>query len=209
MNTLTIDTFNDRITDVRRAYRLLHDYQRRILDTVKRVTQLIGRDVIGGYPLFSESAPRAGAFIDLNRSAWDWLSLYAYEFYFRDVESEEQLKFAIAFQADTGCYDNDVSITDTGRFREAHESHSYVYFYAGKEGKWKPENFQDIWEHGKDNHQFPGSPNDDKNSRILFAATRYPLDAFISEESIADTLQNANYYFESLDIKGVCPVVRG
>lgn len=93
------------LLDVRKAYRLLHDYQRMVLDAVDYIGKQFGMSYKGGSPRFSNVSPR----IDkgkLDYWAWDWLNMVFYEFYFRPNGEDDKvsLRFSILLISDTGYF---------------------------------------------------------------------------------------------------------
>jgi hypothetical protein len=100
------------LVDVRKAYRLLYDYQRAALDAAKYVGSQLGIEYQGGYSYFSESAPRDGRG-SLDNWAWDWLNLMFYEFHFQREEPKgEWLNLSIWLFSDTGYYVSDHAAPD-------------------------------------------------------------------------------------------------
>ena len=100
------------LTDVRRAYRLLHDYQRTVLDTAKYVGTQLGFTYDGGYPNFSSCAPRDGRG-HLGCSSWDWLNLVFYDFHFtRKTADGKVLNLSIWHFGDTGYFVSDNPAAD-------------------------------------------------------------------------------------------------
>lgn len=94
------------LLDVRKAYRLLHDYQRAALDAAGYIGNRLGFSYQGGYPRFTSCAPRSGRG-RLEDSAWDWLNFYYYEFHFRKQESEQSsVNLSILLFCDTAYYLN-------------------------------------------------------------------------------------------------------
>jgi hypothetical protein len=203
MNRINPEAFQAAIPDVRNAYRLLYAYQRRLLDTAQRIAQLLGRTILGGYPLFSDETYRDGFSLKVGRSAWDWLPMYDYEFYFNDIEREGNIKFAIAFQTDTGWYDTDdtnqgnVSRTAPDQFPDTAACQSYIYFYAGR-NRWKPEGFN-VWEKGNEEHS-----NHTDTRHENFVVIRFPLSRMLTEETIIDTLLEANNFFSQNGFNDIC-----
>lgn len=96
----------DALLNVRKAYRLLHDYQRAALDAASYIGNRLGLSYQGGYPRFTACSPRDGKGW-LGASAWDWLNLYYYEFHFRKQETEERsVNLSILLFSDTAYYLN-------------------------------------------------------------------------------------------------------
>lgn len=100
------------LVDVRKAYRLLYDYQRSALDAAKYVGSQLGLEYQGGYSHFSNSAPKDGkGFLD--NWAWDWLNLIFYEFHFnRQVSRDNCLNMSIWLFSDTGFFVSDHAAPD-------------------------------------------------------------------------------------------------
>jgi len=78
------------LLDVRKAYRLLHDYQRAALDAVKYIGSQLGFTYNGGSPRFSSCAPRPGKG-QLNLWAWDWLNIVCHDFDFISESKEPEV----------------------------------------------------------------------------------------------------------------------
>jgi hypothetical protein len=92
------------LLEVRKAYRLLHDYQRLVLDSVDYVGKQLGFEYAGGYSKFSATAPGQGKG-QLKCWAWDWLNMVQYEFHFtRGGEGGGLWRFSILLISDTGYF---------------------------------------------------------------------------------------------------------
>lgn len=123
------------LLDVRKSYRLLHDYQRSILDLVSFIGGKFGFDYQGGYVKFGSESPRNGKGT-LKEWSWDWLNLYYYEFHFNDkVVDNNKLAFSIIHMPDSGYFEakknNTVRETNTASFVNAEDSDSYLIFVVG------------------------------------------------------------------------------
>lgn len=90
------------LLDVRKAYRLLHDYQRAALDAAKYIGAQLGLTYAGGYSRFSEPAPKQGKG-HLDNWSWDWLNLMFYEFQFED-RTGENVHLSMWLFSDTGYF---------------------------------------------------------------------------------------------------------
>lgn len=88
--------------EARKAYRFLFQYQQRILDLMSFIGGSLGLNYSGGWPKFSNPAPRSGGG-NLNNWAWDWLNMYFYEFHFESKGAN--VKFSAFIVNDTGFYD--------------------------------------------------------------------------------------------------------
>ena len=70
---------NNTLIEVRKAYRLLFDYQDRIKNLVSFIGGHFDFNFVEGYPVFSANA-KSGKSVKLEHWAWDWLSMYFYHF---------------------------------------------------------------------------------------------------------------------------------
>lgn len=117
------------LLDVRRAYRLLHDYQRAALDGVKYIGSQLGFTYNNGYPHFSAPPPKNGKDA-LKCWAWDWLNLVHFDFNFsKTVEGEGDIYLSIMLFSDTGFYvsaDKDAEYTDISSFASVENSETKV-----------------------------------------------------------------------------------
>ena len=131
------------LADVRRAYRLLHDYQRAALDAAAYIGSQLDLTYAGGYPFFSDCAPRPGKG-SLDCWAWDWLNmvLYGFDFY-RSVGEGSFIRLTIWLFSDTGFYlsdDTNCEKTDVATFASVECSGTKVGFLIYRE-------WQDGWNH--------------------------------------------------------------
>lgn len=132
------------LADVRKSYRLLHDYQRLILDSLKYVGNKLDIPYCAGWTVFCDGQPRNGKG-SLGNWAWDWLGMYAYEFRFNyhhgnprgiPVNENEHIGFSATVFPDTGYYEGKgAEKTDSSTFKSAETSSSIVLFTFFK-GPW-------------------------------------------------------------------------
>ena len=134
---------DEALLDVRKAYRLLHDYQRMALDATKYIGTQLGLTYKGGYPYFSDCAPRDGKG-SLDNWAWDWLNLMFYEFHFqREITKDQWLNLSIWLFSDTGYFVSDVRAreqTDVNTFVPVDKAGTKVGFLLYRH--WKQEYYQ-------------------------------------------------------------------
>lgn len=89
------------LSDVRRAYRLLHDYQRLALDSVAFIGRELRLTAVGGGPVFSDGAKIPG----FDRWAWDWLNLFAFRWVFGETTKEgTSVHLSILLLSDTASF---------------------------------------------------------------------------------------------------------
>jgi hypothetical protein len=130
------------LVDVRRAYRLLYDYQSAALDAVKYVGSQLGFSYRDGYPRFSDAAPRRGkgAF---DCWAWDWLNFVHFDFnFYRTTEATQELGLSIMLFSDSGFYisENQGAVkTDTTTFALAEHSETKIGFVLYRVQEWQEE----------------------------------------------------------------------
>ena len=98
------DDIQQVLLDVRKSYRFLYQYQKRILDLISFIGGKYNRQYSGGLAKFSSPAPRNGGG-NLGCWAWDWLNMYFYEFYFGTEKQEnDNITFSVFLVNDTGYF---------------------------------------------------------------------------------------------------------
>lgn len=126
------------LIDVRRAYRLLHDYQRAAMDAVRYIGAQLGFVYNGGYGRFSDML-RAG-YGTLDNWAWDTLNMVLFEFNFSPENGKKPDFHCIIFLAsDTGYFevaDSSVERTDPSTFKAAETSATKLAFLLFRD--WLP-----------------------------------------------------------------------
>ena len=134
---------NQVLLDVRKAYRLLHDYQRMALDVVNYIGKQLGLTYVGGWPKFSDASPRKGKG-GLDCWSWDWLNLVLYEFHFsQPLKGANVLRFSVLLISDTGYFCGEqetLEQTNVSDFLAVEQSRTMVGFIiSGKE--WRDPDF--------------------------------------------------------------------
>lgn len=148
-NIKTPAEFEDVLVDVRKAYRLIYLYQRRILDLVKYIGDSLTYRYKGGWSWFSDNTPRDGKG-SLDNWAWDWLNMYFYEFDFEEKEiSQNKIHFSIVVQSDTGYFDSNPhgeNALNINEFISPEMSSTKVIFFIGKNCWHNNEEFRNDFE---------------------------------------------------------------
>jgi len=140
------------LIDVRKSYRLLFDFQSRILDLMSFISGKFGYRYSGGYPKFSDNGPREGKG-SLDLWAWDWLNFYFHEFHFGYQERDnDNIYFSIFLVTDSGFFEskslnNKITKLDVQQFKSPEKSQSKLIFVVGK-------NFWQGWGHDWDEEKF-------------------------------------------------------
>ena len=185
---------NDTLQEVRKAYRLLFDYQTRILDLIGFIGGSFNYDYNGGYSKFSNGSPNNGKG-RLNQWAWDWLSMYFYEFHFG---KKSEITFAVFLVNDTGYFQKrkvtKIFKTKVSAFDTVENSKTKLIFAVGKNTwngwgvNWDDDNFI-LEEEGQ-------KISDDKV--MLFKS--YLLNDFFDEENAVEKLKDFENYCENFGV---------
>ena len=184
------------LSEVRKAYRLLYLYQRRVMDLVQFIGDEMGFDFISGHPWFGHPIGTASS-ANPNRSAWDWLPMYYYDFYFEKGE----MQLGIIVQADTGFFDSDneekSKIEDFGD--PDHAETRIVLMISN--GKWDSTAVSKDLSFGKEIKQYPkGNLNiDDDQVKIL--AKAYNMEKLMSEDSAKQCIEDFKTFCQGREFK--------
>ena len=176
------------LAEVRKAYRLLYDYQKKVLDLVKFIGSEFGRSYSGGHPQFSNASPRNGKG-NLSLWAWDWLNMYYYEFTFHNPN--ENNFFSIILLSDSGYFDMGKQNTNEERthikkFNNAEFSKTKLAFLYGSNG-WFYEGFlkDGCWVNPENSYVYE---SEDNSGKMLFK--RYNLEEFSNQENTIKVLRD-------------------
>jgi hypothetical protein len=143
MNIAHEPTPHDVFLNVRKAYRLLHDYQRMVLDGIRYIESQLDISYNGGWIKYSNRDVKSG-YAKLYQSSWDWLPMMWYEFHFlKPHENDTWLSLSFLILSDTGWLQTDESVTDRENpsdFAQAEKSASKFAFILRKTN-WDPLQF--------------------------------------------------------------------
>lgn len=175
------------LIDVRKAYRLLFEYQDRIKNLVSFIGGHFDFEFREGYPVFSAHAKNGGK-VNLEHWAWDWLSMYFYQFKFAP---KDDLTFSIFILTDTGYYDvskqdgTSASKVKPETFNAVEKAKTKLFLVLGKK-MWKQDTKLGDWEDilFQNNNYF----SNDIGGTFLFK--EYTLDQFIDESSAISSLED-------------------
>ena len=136
MDKLNSTEINDVLKDVRASYRLLALYQKRLLDIVKYVANAYNVSFNSGWSKFSNAALH-GNKASIDKSSWDWLNLYLYEFNLGTIVIDgDSYHLKIVHQADTGFYDTNINknikIESIAEFADTSVSTTRLFFVISK-----------------------------------------------------------------------------
>ncbi len=122
------ETLNDVFLDVRKAYRLLYNYQRRVLDLVNFISSELGFEYQGGRPHFMNTSPNSNNG-NLDQSAWDWLNMYFYEFIMHPLKVGKKIvNLSIFIESDSGPFNTDKSLETLDAFSGVEDSKTRLHF---------------------------------------------------------------------------------
>lgn len=214
MEDLKPQDFKEALNDVRKAHRLIFEYQSRMLDTIQFIKKKLDFPEYWGQKRFSSpilAYKSDGLKIHQSIWAWDFLYSYVFEYLIGEIElGNGDLCYASIVQySDTGYFDkSDIDKSNTLAFEDSSDSISKLLFVFEIKPK-KNKNW--IWDIAKniiENSQY-ASKNHTKdtiihpkgNVQIIYSV---PLERFINEESTMAVLKEINEYckeYVEFDIK--------
>lgn len=135
-NKVETKEFNIILNDVRKAYRFIYVFQRRVMDLVKFIGNHYGFSYQGGYSNYSEPFKKGRG--KLENSAWEFLPMYHIEFQFTTPHiGGRELVFSILLQCDTGFYDTELDEsrkTNLELFKSPEESETFLHLVLREHG---------------------------------------------------------------------------
>ncbi|MCG1035514.1 hypothetical protein [Polaribacter sargassicola] len=136
MDKLNTTELNAVLKDVRSSYRLLALYQKRLLDIVKYTASTYNVSFNSGWSKFSNAASH-GNKASIDKSSWDWLTMYLYEFNLGSINIDGDIyNFKIVHQSDSGFYDvskdQKTSKDNVDQFADVSVSCTRLFFVISK-----------------------------------------------------------------------------
>ncbi len=194
MDKLDKAQFEQVLVDVRKAYRLLYLYQRRVMDLVKFIGDTFGFSYDGGYSKYSNTTPRNGSG-NFDKWSWDWLNMYHYDFLFtKRTIGSNQITLSVRILSDTGFYDSGAGtdeLTIKG-FAPVDEATTQLIFVVGKNA-WEPDKLLPNKQLSKDIATVTYR-NDESNLEQVTFCKKYALADFIDEEATRKQLEDFKQY---------------
>lgn len=130
---------DDVFLNVRKAYRLLHDYQSMVINAMRYIESQLDIPYNGGWSR-SEKDIRSG-YVKLSQSSWDWLPMSSFEFHFlKPLVPEGWLSLSFFIIGDSGYIEADTSVAnkaDTTTFAPADKS-STKFAFILRRAHWDP-----------------------------------------------------------------------
>ena len=199
MSHLNKEQFENILLDVRKSYRLLYVYQRRVMDLMKFIGDSLALNYEGGWSWFSQTAPNNGKG-NLDKWAWDWLTMYLYEFHFSELKSSgKKIRLSVILQSDTGFFDPGIdSKTNIDAFAPVEESETRLIFMIGMNA-WH-NSFDDFKDNMKKNAlEYVRSKEDS-----IFLTKSFKLSQFMSEDGARKCLRELITFTHYNGIKEIC-----
>lgn len=183
--------FHKTLVEVRKAYRLIYLYQRRVLDLVNFIGNKMSLNFHSGWSKFSNPAG-TNSRVKLNKWAWDWLMLYFYEFHFGTVRNE--VRFSIVLQSDSGFFESEsTNKLDISKFVNSEESCTKLYFVVADNVWGCPiQNF--LKEHWKSKES---EFKKELSNNRLWLAKSYDLTMFLDESSTISIINDFLHFASS------------
>lgn len=130
------EELKDMLVDVRKAYRFLYVFQERVLDLIKYIESYYGTSYIGGYVHYSD--PLSHGKDKLDKSAWDFLPMYHFEYQFIVSDpNDNEFILSVLIQCDTGFYDTDNMLNgdkkELEKYKSPEESKSFIHLVLREE----------------------------------------------------------------------------
>lgn len=188
---------NNTLLDVRKAYRLLFEYQDRVKNLIAFIGGHYDFEFNEGYPVFSDHL-KNGTRVSLDHWAWDWLGMYFYHFKFA---KKNDLTFSIFILNDSGYYDaskqneNTPNKLNTETFTPVDKAETKLFFVIGKK-MWRQETELRDWE--KILFQKNNIFISENGGKFIFK--EYTLEHFIDEGSAISSLRDFQQFCQENEI---------
>ncbi len=179
--------------EIRKAHRLIYEYQRRMIDLTWFIKNKLGFNRYKGYKRFSSPVNRQE--ISNNNWAWDWIDSYAFEYWIGNHDFKNyKCGLSLIQVTDTGFYDSTDDKrrkTNLNTFKSVDDSDSKLLFYLFAYPKTEKENWNPDFI--IDNYATKNeiTVKDDENREGCFYVV-YPvsLSQFVDEESTMTFLRD-------------------
>ncbi len=195
--------------DVRKSHRIIYEYQRRVLDLMRYISNKYGiQNKIAGRKLFcdpirkylgySVEYPKANLKLPENMWAWDFLYSYVFEFYFgTTVEKKIKKEYGLSVVqvSDSGYFaseeENKIR-TDTNSFLPCEESESMLIFVFEVIPRNNKTDY--LWKIDESIHHFSSSNEREdivnRGDDGVYIACKYDICDFMDEASTEKILDS-------------------
>lgn len=131
-NQLTEEQLKVAFCEVRKAHRLIYEYQRRMQDLTWFIKNKLGFNVYEGYKKFSDPLKSSNK-IGVHYCSWNWIYTYVFEYYLgENADEDNSWRLYVIQISDTGYYKNKEkgsSKTNLSSYASPEESESRLLFY--------------------------------------------------------------------------------
>ena len=207
-----MSNIEDVLVDVRKAYRLLHVFNSRIIDLMKYIETAFGMEFAGGMSLFTADTPGNWKY-RFNNWVWDFFNLYCYQFRF----NSNTTWLSVILQSDTGLWDKIKDFSDPDEFDEKQDkvdlfnspedSKTRIFFVTGN-GKWSEDKIQILYEKNLNkNIENDGVLDKGKRGKIWYKM--FEISKFIDEETTLKTLDEFIGFLSFNDFNKIKIVKKG
>lgn len=212
-SNITKQELNSGLTNIRSAYRLLFEHQKRVLNTIGFIKDQFGMKADGGNKFFSDTiAGKRGDYPEVRtRSgmwAWDFLYSYCFEFYFgsKSISIDEigySYDLSIIQVSDTGFWESEndhKTELETQTFSDVKDSSScFVFVFESK-----LENRDPYWTNkeklGRELYVFLESKQNNKvldttdgqNVNSKFIMVRFDMSEFLDQNTTNHVIKQFN-----------------
>ena len=203
-----IEELKNALCDVRKAHRIIHEYQQRMLDLIRVIAAKVDFSSCGvGNKYFSNPIYRKrDGWLEIcdGMWAWDFLYSYVFEYYLGEMSCDDGSSVALSIvqYSDTGCFDiieSDPQKIET--FAPEEESITKLLFII----ECKPKKKEWVWdiEEIVKNKEFAGKNHthtilEKKGCRQGLYS--FPLERFVDEKSMIQALQEFCDFCKEQDI---------
>jgi hypothetical protein len=184
------------LIEVRKAYRLLYDYQSKILNLVQFIGLEFGLSYSGGISRYCNPTPRNGKGT-LDSWAWDWLNMYHYEFTFYNIDKQQY--FSVVLVSDTGFFEGNYEMKSPKNklvlenYKNVEQSKTKLVFIAGFNIMSTHEFYDnDIWKKEEYIKKEKAIEPVSKTGKIFYKS--YNLEEFANNEKALEVLENFSKY---------------
>lgn len=203
-----IKHFNDAMTDVRKAHRLIYSYQQRMLDLIYFIKSKLDFPSFFAEKRFSNDIykKRNGyLFLPDNMWAWDFLYSYMFEYYLGEInlDNKDICALSVIQYSDTGFFEKEENNRiDVNTFADEEESGSKLLFIL----EIKPKRKNWIWNIGELvmdkqyaslRHERTILKSDKGNIQVLYS---FSLDRFLNEKTSLVALKEFIDYCKENDV---------
>lgn len=187
----------DAFCEVRKAHRLIYEYQRRMKYLSIYIRNKLGFNAFEGYKRFSNAlSNRDGNNAD--KSSWDWMYTYVFEYWlgYQKVDKDKRLGLSVIQVSDTGCYVGGKRNSRIDKFPSVEESDSRLMFYlvvrpnTAKNMDWRAEEIIEQYILKDEPQCF----RPESRPELVKVTYSVPLSKFVDEEATMQILQEFVQY---------------